>query len=278
MFNEGVELPQQSFLVQPDRINPTVVGWFALYKWHEAVTTGKAKELALRYSRYKYGDLSEISRFGHELQIFIRGLRGNEIQEDLKRWVIFTPPYSSVEPAVRSIGDEIAKAFNIPHIDLRTVSGGDRRMQYAAITDFAARMRAKFSVQTVMDDSIFVEGKNALVIDDTITTGATAAYMNRVLYEKYLLGHVVGFSLVDFVTEDPSMEEFINRFLIVSGDLDSLVTVLNDPRTIINRHTIKSLYGEDRYVLDAIVPRLLPPAIARLEQTRDRYYFGMEIT
>ncbi len=274
MFDSRAEFPQQSFLGQSDRINPTAVGWFSLYKWHEAVATGTAKELALRYSRYKYGDFSEISRFSHELEIFIRDVKGSEIQKNPEEWVIFTPPYSSVEPSVRSVGNEIAKVFNIPHVDFRTEATGDRKTQYAVIADSEARMQAKLSAKTVIDDAVSVEGKKALVIDDMVTTGITVAYMNRILYEKYHLGYVAGFGLIDFVTNDPAKEEFINRFLIVSGDIESLVAILNDQRTMFNRHTIKSLYGEDRYVLDAIAPRLLPTVIEKLEQARDKYYFG----
>lgn len=272
------DFSQDSFSVQSNRINPISLGWLSLYRWHEEVVKGRAKELALGYSRYKYGDFSEISRFSDELQIFITDSKGKEIQEAPKNWVVVTPPFSTVEPAVKRIGDEIAGTFNIPHADFRTGSAGDRDTQYAAITDLQLRTQAKFSVQTVMNNSVLVEGKKTLVIDDMVTTGATAAYMNRVLYENYHVESVAGFCLIDLVTEDPAREEFINRFLIVSGDIESLVTVLNNPRTTFNRHTVKSLYGGDRYILDAITPRLLPSVVERLEQTRDTYYFGKEIT
>lgn len=277
MFDERVEFSQQPFPEHTDRIGPPSLGWLSLYRWQDTIARGTAKELALRYSRYKYGHSLEVSRFSEELRVFIEGSSvGDGIKENPEKWIVFTPPYSSIEPAVRVVGNTIAKAFDIPHVNFRTEPVGDRKIQYAAMADFATRMQAKFLAQTAIDDA--VEGKNALVIDDMVTTGVTAAYMNKVLYEKYHVGYVADFCLIDLVTNDPSTEEFINRFLIVSGDVESLITILNDHNTVLNRHTVKSLYGEDKYVLDAIVPRLLPSVIERLEQARDRYYFGTKIT
>ena len=275
MFDKRREFSQQPFPEQIDRVDPPSLGWLSLYRWQDTVVRGTAKEVALRYSRYKYGDSLEISRFSEELRVLIEGSSvGDGIKKNPEKWVVFTPPYSSVEPAVRVVGNTIAKAFNIPHVNFRTEPVGDRKIQYAAMTDFATRMQAKFLAQTAIDDAVAVEGKKALVMDDMVTTGVTATYMNKVLYEKYHLGYVAGFCLIDLVTNDPSTEEFINRFLIVSGDVESLITILSDQNTVLNRHTVKSLYGEDKYVLDAIVPRLLPSVIEKLEQARDKYYFG----
>lgn len=246
--------------------------WSSLYNWTEEKAKGREKELALRYSRYKYGDITEILRFSRELQVFVRALRGQEIQDNAENWVIFTPPYSSVEPAVRSIGVEVAKAFNIPNIDFRAEPTGSRETQYAALPTLEDRLHARLSVQTAISDSVSVEGKNALVIDDLITTGITAEYMNRILSDRYHLSYVIGFLLINLTTENPDFEEEVNRFLIRSGNLEVLISILNDPVTTINRHTLKSLYGKDRDVLGVIAPRLLPSVLDRLEEARYRYF------
>lgn len=246
--------------------------WPSLYSWTEEKAKGREEELALRYSRYKYGDTAEILRFSRELQVLIGALRGQEIQDNAENWVIFTPPYSSVEPAVRSIGVEVAKAFNIPCIDFRAEPTGDRETQYAALPTLEDRLQARLSVQTAISDSVSVKGKNALVIDDLITTGITAKYMNRILSDRYNLSYVTGFFLVDLTTENPDFEDEVNRFLIRSGNLEVLISILNDPATIINRHTLKSLYGGDKEVLGIVAPRLLPSVLDRLEEVRNTYF------
>lgn len=253
---------------QPHKINP---GWISLYNWQEEARKGQADRLALRYSKYKYGDFSEVSRFNQELEVLIRNVKGREIENNPNDWVIFTPPYSSVEPASRVLGNGIARMFNIPHVDLRA-ERGDRHVPYASINDPRMRLQARLAVKTTIPDSVAVEGKKALAIDDIMTTGITAVYMEKVLLERYNLGYVFGFCLIDLATEDPGDEETINRSLISSGELETLIFILNDPRTSINRHALKSLYGEDKGVLDTITPRLLHSVVEKLEGARDKYF------
>lgn len=207
--------------------------WPSLYNWAEEKVKGREKELALRYSRYKYGDITEILLFSRELQVLIETLRGHEIQDNAQNWVIFTPPYSSVEPAVRPVGVEIAKAFNIPNIDFRAEPTASRDNQYAAIPTLEERLHARLSVQTSISDSVSVEGKNAIVIDDLITTGITAEYMRKILSERYHLSYVTGFFIIDLTVERPDFEEEVNRFLIRTGNLEVLISILNNPATII---------------------------------------------
>lgn len=253
-------------------INPN--SWSSLFRIDQS-GTDVSGELIKRYSRYKYGSSLDIEQFSLELGVLIQERSGELIKGDPTQWVVFTPPYSSVEPAVRPVGNKIAQVFNIPHIDFRTEPSGDKKTQYGAITDPQERLQARLAAQTVISDAVSLEAKNALVIDDVVTTGVTAAYMDRILYQQYHLGYVVGFCLINLVTVNPNFEEYINRFIINSGDLETLILILNDPRTIINRHTLKSLYGEDREVLGVITPRLLPSVIDRLQEARDRY-FGEE--
>lgn len=249
----------------------TFLTWPSLYNWAEERNKGKEHELALRYSKYKYGDYTEICRFSHELETLIRHSTRQEIQDNAN-WVVFTPPYSSVEPAVRLVGVEIAKAFNIPFIDFRADPAADREAQYAALPTLEARLQARLSVKTTISDAISVEGKHALVIDDLIATGVTAEYMRRVLLREHHLGCVTGFSFINLAGESPDSEERVNRFLILSGNLETLISILSDPLNIINRHVLKSLYGEDRGLLDANGHRFSPSVMGKLEEARDKYF------
>lgn len=270
MLDARAELFQEFLPDQSRKIN---LGWISLYNWQEEMRKGQVSGLAIKYSKYKYGDFSEVSRFNQELEVLIRDVKGKEIENNPNDWVIFTPPYSSVEPASRALGNGIARMFNIPHIDFRA-ERGDRQVSYASINDLRMRLQARLAVQTAILNPVAVDGKKALVIDDMMTTGITAVYMEKVLLERYNLGYVFGFCLIDLATENPGYEETINRLLVSSGDLETLIFILNDPRTSINRHTLKSLYGEDKGVLDFIIPRLLSSVVERLEEARDKYFLG----
>lgn len=258
----------------PDQQRKTNLGWISLYSWEDEMKKGQANELALRYSRYKYGDFSAVSQFSKELAILIDQLKGNEIKDNPGDWVVFTPPYSFLEPTSRVLGDNLARAFNIPHIDFRAIQAGNRKVLNPSIKDPHIRLQTGLAVQTTIPDSPSVEGRRGLVIDDMMTTGITAAYMEKVLLERYDLGYVFGFCLINLATKDSGYEETINELLVSSGDLGTLISILNDPRTQINRYTLNSLYGEDKGVLDSIASRLSPLVVKKLEEARDKYYLS----
>ncbi len=255
---------------------PNLASWHSLFVINQNQLDEAARELMQRYSRYKYGFHADIHRFSFELRTLIQKEIPKELLANTEQWIVFTPPYSSVElePSARAIGNEIAKALNLPHIDFRTEQEEARQVSYMSIKDPGMRVQAREGIQAAITDSIPVEGKSALVIDDMVTTGATAAFMNRILYEQYHLSYVAGFCLINLVTVDPTFEQYINRFIVNSGDFDTLIAILNDARTTVNRHTLKSLYGEHRYVLNAIAPRLLPAVIEKLEKARAKYLSG----
>lgn len=250
----------------------SATNWFYVHEINDKQIDSASKALMQRYSRYKYGDIGAIMGFSNELGALVRSLGGIDITDQPDNWVLFTPPYSTVESAVRPLGDRVASAFAIPHIDFRTSPNGDRNAQYAGITDVQARIQAKLSVQVSVPDKEAVRGKKALVVDDMITTGATAAYMDHVLYTNLGLKEVRTVVLIDLTTETPELEEEINRDLISSDDLQELIDILNDSHLPINRHILKSLCGEDRGVLNAIRGNLLPSVLERMQVAEMLYY------
>lgn len=253
--------------------HPTQESWYSLYTIGPNQSDQASLDLMHRYSRYKYGDIREITTFSEELGNEIEALLGKELKiPNRDQWVLFTPPYSTIEPAVYPLGENLAAAFSIPHGDFRTSPDGDRASQYATITDASVRLQAKLSAQPSITNPATVRGKHALVIDDMITTGTTMAYMDRTLRADFGVQKVVAFSLVDLITSTPSSEEYINRFLIHSGNFDELVSILNNLRFRINRHILKSFYGLDKETFEAVKDKLNPSFLAELSWAADRYY------
>lgn len=246
--------------------------WFFLYAINQADINPSTQDLIRRYSSYKYGNDGDSTQFGVEIEGLIRRIKGRSLEEDREQWVLFTPPYSVVEPAVRPLGNKIASAFAISHIDFRTSSGGDRSAPYAAIVDTRSRIQAKLSVHIFVPDPAAIRGKKALVIDDMITTGATAAYMEQTLSQDFGLAQVVTFALVDLVASSPAFEEDINRFLVTSGNIDELVRILNNSKGPINRHILKSFYGQDKDIFEIIKGRLSASFLERVTEAATKYY------
>ena len=255
------------------RFDPDFVGWRSLFSIHRDTLDTATRELMKRYSSYKFGSYPETQRFTFELRILVQTALRGESLTDSAHWIVFSPPYNSneLEPSARAIGDAIARGFNLPHIDFRTEQEEARQVSYAAIADPGMRAQARDAIQTTVNDPLSLAGQYALIIDDMVTTGATAAFMERTLYNRYHLKQVAGFCLINLLTDDPTFEQYVNGFIVGSGDFDTLISILNDPRTTINRHALKSLYADRRHVLNAIAPRLLRAVIDKIEKARATY-------
>lgn len=244
----------------------------SLYEIDASKGLSPHSDLIRRYSKYKYGDPGEISAFASELEVLIKRVKGVDISKDPNEWVLFTPPYSSVPPAARPLGEKVASAFEIPHIDFMTSPEGDRRNQYAAITDIQSRIEAKLAVKTYVPNPESIAGKRALVIDDMITTGATAAFLELVLKKDYRVADVTTFCIVDLDTPNPGDEEMINRELITSAQTPDVVKILGNLEHPINRHVVKSFYGEDRDFFGMIRSQLPPAVLEEIEAATNKYY------
>lgn len=248
------------------------IHWISLYQIYGSKGFSTHSNLIRRYSKYKYGDPGEISTFASELGVLISQVKGADILEDPNEWVLFTPPYSSVPPAARPLGEKVASTFEIPHIDFMTSPEGDRRNQYAAITDIQSRIEAKMSVKTYVPDPESIAGKRALVVDDMITTGATAAFLELVLKKDYLVADVTTFCIIDLDTPNPSDEEMINRELVTSAQRLDVVKILGNLEHPVNRHVVKSFYGEDKDFFDMIRGQLPTAVLEEIEAATDKYY------
>lgn len=248
------------------------IPWISMHKIDASNGFSAHSDLIRRYSKYKYGDPNEISTFASELGALISQVKGADILKDPHEWVLFTPPYSSVPPAARPLGEKVASTFQVPHIDFMTSPEGDRRNQYAAITDIQSRIEAKLLVKTHVPNPEFIAGKRALVVDDMITTGATAAFLELVLKKDYQVADVTTFCIIDLDTPSPSDEERINRELITSAQTADVVKILGNLDHPVNRHVVKSFYGEDKDFFDMIRNQLPAAVLEEIEVATNRYY------
>lgn len=242
--------------------------WYFTYTINASKGLSPYAHLIQRYSRYKYGDRTEIANFSTELSWLIQDSHPTINSQE---WVVFTPPFSTLPPAAHPLGEKIAAEFGLIHVDFRTTAEGDRKTQYAAISTLQDRVRAKFAVPTRVSDPDLVRERKALIIDDMITTGATASYLEQVLQTRHGALGAATFAMIDLVTPFPKMEEDINRSLATAQDTRELVEILNQGNPI-NRHIVKSLYGDDSPVFDAIRPRIETPVLYAINQAAEQYY------
>jgi len=64
----------------------------------------------------------------------------------------------------------------------------------------------------------------------------------------------------------------MNRALAISGEIPELVRILENRNDPINRHVLKSFYGEDRAIFDRLKPQLSSRVLQEIEDAALRYY------
>lgn len=249
--------------------------WITLYYLREDDLHKEDQEpLLRRYSSYKYGSALDIQFFAEKLTERVHVACFGSTEKSLDNWVIVTPPYSSIKPAVHPLARIVADELGVSQVDLHTKQHGDTTVPYARISTMEERLRARTVVETYIDEETAVAGKQVIVIDDMITTGSTVSYLSDILLQQYKAAHVAVFAVISFETQNPFLEEWINTYLIRMQDIASLVLILNQPETNINRHTVKSIFLEEEGVFNAVIGQLSHSTLKKLVGAATEYYSG----
>lgn len=201
------------------------------------------------YSRFKYGDAGVAERYAAELTKMLKE-SGHIALSGARPLVITTAPFKFLATASFELARQIQRRLNAPlsgagrgcvemvplhmrHVDAgnySALSHGDRR-----------RMQGEAGLHVGKGD---IRGRQVLLVDDAIVSGAAEARAVEVLTEAGSAS-VVGAYVVevdrDFGRRQPEIEDELNQAFV--QDLDSLLEIFRCQRVVLNIRTVKYVLG-----------------------------------
>ncbi|OGI60485.1 hypothetical protein A2641_03035 [Candidatus Nomurabacteria bacterium RIFCSPHIGHO2_01_FULL_37_25] len=115
-----------------------------------------------------------------------------------------------------------------------------------------------------------ISDKNIIFIDDSIVSGATIKYSEKILKEKYKVSDIRFFTVLNIAPEDLSVEDWINRY-ILQNKTDDLIKLFEETKHF-NRYSLKSLFTLDNNAFQLFVTKLSKETISSLHRAATLYY------
>lgn len=214
----------------------------------------------LRYSLYKHGS-SSATRWmaAHVLRLLVTlRYRIDATQSD--RWLVVSPPYSTTASSATSLAMLIARALNVPHVALRS-SRVPFSPRYTCLSARRDRLVARAQSLTPVPEVIY--GKHVIIIDDALTTGATAAWMMKHL-EAATSVHMC--YALDLRGCDPAFESFLDSFVVHSRSWTALNRVLASSTNTLSRSVLRTFFWLHENVFLDLVANLSCRALERVHK------------
>ena len=222
----------------------------------------------LSYSYLKLGYSKALTVEAENLSNLIKGDLGRIIKKEQGDWLIAFLTGRGWNHAATLLGKEIALKHNLrsvvilPNEDpLSKVYLAD--VDYSSIKTREQRL-GKIYNRFVLGKDQAAEGKNVILIEDSLMTGATIEVLTSLLKKNGAL-NIYPYVLIKFIGwSDAGFEDEINRKSFKEHGIESLVKVFNDPESPRTKRLIRyslALSGKELYRL---TNRLKPEALLYL--------------
>ncbi len=231
-----------------------------------------AQQIIRRYSQYKFGSPILVEHYGERIAEMIGRRLGPNLIAHPENYVIVTPPYTSLVPAVQALGDCVAAELGVTRVVLRAHPSVAIVADYSGLRSQQEREDANEAIEFDVENNYDLRGKRVVFLDDMINTGTTLLSNSRKLKEKYGVVDITAFGILSLRNENLHLESWINANIMLSRDVEALASILNHPRAVVNKFALRNILHTDPAVLEGVVSRLSDNGLARLVWSAHRYY------
>ena len=222
----------------------------------------------LNYSYLKLGYSKAVKEEAENLSNLIKRDLGHIIKKDPDDWLIVFLTGKGWNHAATLLGKEIALKHNLrsvvilPNEDpLSKVYLAD--VDYSSIKTREQRL-GKIYNRFVLGRDQAVKGKNVILIEDSLMTGATIEVLTSLLKKNGAL-NIYPYVLIKFIGwSDAGFEDEINRKSFKEHGIESLVKVFNDPESPRIKRLIRYSLALSEKELYLLTNRLKPEALLYL--------------
>lgn len=215
-------------------------------------------ETLMSYSLYKHGSYSAMQWMAVQMLRLLAPMRERIAACRSTSCIVVSPPYSTIPSSATYLAMLVARELHVPHVALRS-SRVPLSARYTCLSDRRDRLSAR--KQCVMSVPPVIRGKHILIVDDALTTGATASWLVQ------RLGVAASVSMcyaIDLRDCDPAFEAFVDAFLVHSRSWQVLNRVLSSSTTAWTRTVLRTFFWQHEGGFRDLLAKVSRKALQRL--------------